>query len=351
MHSSAFTYNKMSLMQLQHLKNQMNLNFQKFSKWRIIQKNLVHFQGFPKELNSEEILASPEYFGQYGKIIKICLVPIKDNKSFHSAYITFEKDEQAAYCILAVDSIKIKNNLVRAFFGTTKYCNNFLKGYACLNKNCKFMHYFADKNNDIVINEIKFGYSEHINLAKKIIGFGSIKSYEYIQKNFDLNIKHTLPDIRHIYSIEHINDKNKNHRRKQSTSSNNSSNNSTENSSDNNNNFDNISNDINELIKGILDDTSYEKINLDKNENKNKKKIENVKSEKEELEQKTSFFQNKNISKIIDGLLKRRSFFKQFEKYEIGKDMIQKCENDFCHNIFNETKDEAINEIIEFNIF
>ena len=342
MHYSAFTYNKMSLMQLQHIKHQINLNFQKLSKWRIIQKNLVHFQGFPEELNSEEILASPEYFGQYGKITKICLVPVKDNKSFHSAYITFEKDEQAAYCILAVDSIKIKNKLVRAFFGTTKYCNNFLKGYTCLNKKCKFMHYFADKNNDIVINEIKFGYSEHINLAKKIIGFGSIKSYEYIQKNCDLNIKHTLPDIRNIYSIEHINDKNKNHRRKQSTSSNNSSNNSTENSLDNNN-YEPICNNINEFINGILDDSCDNKINL----GKNKYKIENLK--KEEVKSKTSFFENKNISKIIDGLLKRRSFFKQFEKYELGKDMLQKCENDFFQNIFNESKDESIKEIIEFN--
>ena len=343
MHYSAFTYNKMSLMQLQHIKHQINLNFQKLSKWRIIQKNLVHFQGFPEELNSEEILASPEYFGQYGKITKICLVPVKDNKSFHSAYITFEKDEQAAYCILAVDSIKIKNNLVRAFFGTTKYCNNFLKGYTCLNKKCKFMHYFADKNNDIVINEIKFGYSEHINLAKKIIGFGSIKSYEYIQKNFDLNIKHTLPDIRHIYSIEHINDKNKNHRRKQSTSSNNSSNNSTDNSLDNNNNCDPICNDINELINGILDDSFDEKINLDKNGNKNK--IE----KKVEIKPKTSIFENKNVSKIIDGLIKRRNFFKKFEKYDLGKDILRKNENDFCQNIFNETKDYAIKEIIEFN--
>ena len=338
----------MSLIQLQHLKNQINLNFQKLSKWRIIQKNLVHFQGFPEELNREEILTSPEYFGQYGKITKICLVPVKDNKSFHSAYITFEKDEQAAYCILAVDSIKIKNKLVRAFFGTTKYCNNFLKGYACLNKKCKFMHYFADKNKDIVINEIKFGYTEHINLAKKIIGFGSIKSYEYIQKNFDLNIKHTLPDIRNIYSIEHINDKNKNHRRKLSTSSNNSSDNSTENSLDNNN-YDPICNNINEFINGILDNSCDEKINLEKNVNKNKNKIENEKKQKEEIKTKTSFFENKNVLKIIDSLLKRRSFFKQFEKYKLGKDMQRKCENDFCQNIFNETKDETIKEIIEFN--
>ena len=84
----------MSLIQMHHLKQQLNNNFQKLSKWRIIQKNLVHFQGFPEELYNEEILSSPEYFGQYGKITKICLVPIKDNRTYHSAYITFEKEKQ-----------------------------------------------------------------------------------------------------------------------------------------------------------------------------------------------------------------------------------------------------------------
>ena len=330
----------MSFAHLQHLKNQLNMNFQKLSKWRIIQKNLVHIQGFPKELNSEEILASQEYFGQYGKITNICLVPIKANRTYHSAYITYETEEQAAYCILAVDSIKIKNNLVRAFFGTTKYCSNFLKGYICLNRKCKFLHYFVDKKKDIVINEIKFGYSEHINLAKKIIGFGTIKSFEYVKNNVDLNTKHNLPDIRHIYSIEHINDKNKNHRKNQSFSSNNSSNNSTSNSINNNNS---ICNNINEFINDLLDESCDEKINLE--ESKNNNKTEKKMGEKH----KAYNFQNKNIYKLIDGLLKRRIFFKKFEKYEFSNNLFAKLEKELFTNFLKEYKDESIKEIIEFN--
>lgn len=338
----------MSLIQLQHLKNQINSNFQKLSKSRIIQKNLVHFQGFPEELYNEEILASPEYFGQYGIITKICLVPTKDNKdnkSYHSAYITFQTEEQAAYCILAVDSIKLKDNLVRAFFGTTKYCNNFLKGYICLNKKCKFLHYLANKQNDIVINDIKFGYSEHINLAKKIIGFGSLKSYQYIKQNFNLNIKHTLPDIRHIYSLEHINDKNKNHRRKKSTSSNNSSNNSTNNSADNSSHS--LSNDINEIINGVLDDSCDENLNLvNNNNNKNSEKFE-----KDKIFEDSLIFNNKNIYKIIDGLLKRRCFFQKFENYEFGKNLLIKFENEFCRKLLNECNNkEEGKRIIEYKI-
>ena len=75
-------------------------------KQRIIQKNLVHFQGFPDYLFNENLLISPEYLGQYGTIIKIVLASKEDkasNKKVNSAYITFETKEQAAYCILTLD--------------------------------------------------------------------------------------------------------------------------------------------------------------------------------------------------------------------------------------------------------
>ena len=312
----------MSLINMQNIIQKTNSTFQIYSKWRIIQKNLVHIQGFPQEMNNEEILSSPEYFGQYGLITRICLVPIKGHRTYNSAYITFETEEQAAYCILAVDSIKIKDNLVRAFFGTTKFCNNFLKGYQCINKNCKFLHCFDNNNKDIVINDIKFGYSEHINLAKKIIGFGTPKSFEYIKKNCNLKINHILPDIRHIYSIQHINEKNKNHRRKQSTSSNNSTNNSI------NNSFNSINNNINDLIKENLED---------------KKEINIKKEEKSPIK----LSKNKNINKIIDGLIKRRNFFKKFEKYEFGKSLLRTFEKDFFLKFF-ENNEKEINDIINF---
>ena len=51
------------------------------SKQRIIQKNLVHFQGFPDSLYNENLLASYEYLGQYGNIKKLVLVSKKDKTS------------------------------------------------------------------------------------------------------------------------------------------------------------------------------------------------------------------------------------------------------------------------------
>ena len=312
----------------------LNPNFNKLSKQRIIQKDLVHFQGFPEEMNDIKLLSSPEYFGQYGVIKKICLVPKKPNDAYYSCYITFETEEQAAYCILAVDSIKIKNKVVRAFFGTTKYCNNFLKGFVCLNKNCKFMHHFAEKN-DIVINDIKFGYSEHINLAKKIINFGTKQSFDYAKKNFDGKIKHELPDIRNIYSIKHINDKNKNHRRKLSSSNSNSS---TDNSA---NSWNNNINEFQELIKDLSDDEFIEKEN-----SKIKFNFDKKFGEKCEEKSKKKLCENKNVHKLIDGLLMRKLFFRKFENFESGKLLLKQFENDFCKKMFNMSKDNEINNII-----
>jgi CCR4-NOT transcription complex subunit 4 len=34
--------------------------------------------------------------------------------------------------------------LIRASFGTTKYCSYFLRGNPCINKNCLFLHEHCD---------------------------------------------------------------------------------------------------------------------------------------------------------------------------------------------------------------
>ena len=217
------------------------------SKQRIIQKNLVHFQGFPDRLYNKELLASEEYFGQYGLISKIILtnkVERKTNRRSNSAYITFYSYEQAAYAILSVDSIKIDDMLVRAFFGTTKYCNHFLNNFRCFNSDkCMFLHEIADPN-DIITEDSKFGYSEHIKLAKKIIGFGSLQSQIYVKNNANKK-KTVLPTIATIYQKSDILMKTKNHRRKKSNDNNinnnlctynNISNNDTQSSSSNSSN-------------------------------------------------------------------------------------------------------------------
>ena len=176
------------------------------SKLRIIQKNLVHFQGFPDNIADKNLLAEKEYFGQYGNILKIVIVSKFDEvskKKSKSAYITFSSNEEAAYAILAVDSIEIDGQIVRAFFGTSKYCVHFLNNEECFNKEkCMFIHELANDNDVLGINS-KFGYYEHIKLAKKIINYDSLFTQNYIS-NLKLNFHTILPKITVIYSKEEI---------------------------------------------------------------------------------------------------------------------------------------------------
>jgi CCR4-NOT transcription complex subunit 4 len=65
----------------------------------------------------------------------------------------------------------IDNHLIRASFGTTKYCSYFLKGIECNNKECLFLHKWADENDiikrgDLTSNKIIF--TQQHNYAKKI---------------------------------------------------------------------------------------------------------------------------------------------------------------------------------------
>ena len=342
------------------------------SKQRIIQKNLVHFQGFPDTLYDKQLLLSEEYFGQYGNIIKIVLVSKEDKmlkKKTNSAYLTFETKEQAAYCILSVDSIKISNYLVRAFFGTTKYCTHFLNNYHCFNEEkCMFLHHIAEVS-DIINENTKFGYDDHINLAKKIVGFGSFQSKCYVMNNF-CKAKTILPNIKNLYYKEDtiftkIIKNNNIHRRNNS----NSTNNSTENNSFNRSNNRNISlspskkgeSKNNSSMNNSSEKIQYEN-NISKDDFNNNKKtiISTFKSEN-----KSRFFnifnnndnndcnndksyESNNISYIIDNLFKRNLYFAKFKNSKQFP-LLKELEYNYCHNIYKKTNDNDIKLLLENN--
>ena len=324
------------------------------STQRIIQKNLVHFQGFPDRLYSKDLLCSQEYFGQYGIISKIILtnkMDKKSNKKSNSAYITFSTFEQAAYAILSVDSIKIDNQLVRAFFGTTKYCNHFLNNFKCFNsEKCMFLHYIVDKS-DIIAENSKFGYSEHIKLAKKIIGFGSLQSQLYVMNNSNKN-KSVLPNIVTIYHKDDIMIKTRNHRRKKSNESeenslNNSNNNTSSSSScskrDSINEVEStekkeilVNNDINILYEANLN-LLYKSRNKSRFEFANN----NISLYNRNDENVLKVTQN-----LIDDLSSRIAYFIQFNK----NIPLSKLEYEFCNDIYQKSKNDELKKIIQ-NLF
>ena len=351
----------------------------RLSKCRIIQKNLVHFYGFPDYLYKKEILISSEYFGQYGVVSKIVLVSKEDklsNKNHNSAYITFLTKEQAAYSILAVDSIKINGQLVRAFFGTSKYCSHFLNNRECTcEDNCMFLHHIADKN-DIINDDCKFGYSDHIKLAKKIINFGSYHSKYYVKCN-KYPFKTFLPNIETIYFKENIIIKTKNHRRNISNSSNKSTS-SDDNDNTNNNNNQKISSEykndnkfkdkllllVNNNILNI--NTNNNNLNLNIIKHLNNKNFNNNNFNNNDFNiSKNIVFKAKNKSRFYNGSYKSIKNKLNNDNYKIIIDNIltkypiysissiknsikmKKYEYNFCLELYNKTKDIEIIKLIE----
>lgn len=118
---------------------------------RVVQKNLVYVTGLSPTSQEDQLLQTlrgDQYFGQYGKIIKIVVSKAKDpsNPQSVGVYVTYERKEDAAGCIAAVDGSKNGDRTLRAQFGTTKYCSAYLRGENCTNRNCMFLHEPGEAN-------------------------------------------------------------------------------------------------------------------------------------------------------------------------------------------------------------
>jgi CCR4-NOT transcription complex subunit 4 len=129
---------------------------------RVVMKNMVYVvgMGVGQEGRAEEQLAtlrSNDYFGQYGKISKLVLhkrPPSLASPTSSSSvpnvgiYITYLRREDAARAIAALDgfpSPSAPGQVLRASFGTTKYCEAWLRGVKCDNVNCMGSHDWGDE--------------------------------------------------------------------------------------------------------------------------------------------------------------------------------------------------------------
>jgi hypothetical protein len=326
------------------------------SKQRIIQKNLVHLLGFPDSMYNENLLLSPEYLGQYGSITKISLVSKEDkgtNQKMNSVYITFENSLQASYCILTIDSIKLNNQTVRAFFGTTKYCNHFINNFRCFNQDkCMFLHQIADPS-DIIDENTKFGYNEHINLAKKIVGYGTIQSKYYVIKNNYSRTKTVLPSIKTIYDKDDIHITKIIHKRNSSNLSNSSTSNNSFNISNNNKQSSESSSkedEKNDLNKDTVNKKNLENKNIDLNDDAS---FELFKSGK-----KSRFFnyiyseydsynpyESESLIYIVNNICERMSFFNYFKKF--NEKLLKELEINYCYQLYTKTNDNDIKLLLE----
>ncbi|KAK2810135.1 hypothetical protein FQN49_008556 [Arthroderma sp. PD_2] len=114
---------------------------------RVVQKNLVYVIGLNPTIRDENLLLQTlrgdQYFGQYGDIDKIVVSKAKPGGNPNQGigvYVTFARKLDAATCIAAVDGSPNGDRVLRAQYGTTKYCSSFLRNEPCNNRNCTFLH-------------------------------------------------------------------------------------------------------------------------------------------------------------------------------------------------------------------
>ncbi|KAG6506388.1 hypothetical protein ZIOFF_031711 [Zingiber officinale] len=92
---------------------------------RVIRRNLVYVSGVPVALADEMILKKREYFAQYGKIVRVVVVPPSEAfLNFRVIYITFSKEDEALKCIEAVDGFILDGNPLNKLQKSSGYVSN-----------------------------------------------------------------------------------------------------------------------------------------------------------------------------------------------------------------------------------
>ncbi|KAG4982085.1 hypothetical protein JHK87_026834 [Glycine soja] len=169
-------------MNSQHKKKMQKLNLKPksvdgrkhLSDVRVIQRNLVYIIGLPLNLADEELLQCKEYFGRYGKVMKVSLSRTANGIIQHSAnnsccvYITYFKESEAVRCIQSVHCFVLEGRPLRACFGTTKYCHAWLRNVPCSNKDCLYLHDHGSHEDSFTKDELVLAFAR--SRVQQIIG-------------------------------------------------------------------------------------------------------------------------------------------------------------------------------------
>ncbi|XP_031399637.1 uncharacterized protein LOC116210000 isoform X2 [Punica granatum] len=135
------------------------------SNMRVIQRNLVYVVGLPLNLADEDLLQRRDYFGQYGKVLKVSMsrtsagVVQQFPNNTCSVYITYAKEEEAVRCIQSVHGFVLDGRALRVCFGTTKYCHAWLRNMPCTNPECLYLHEIGSQEDSYTKDEIISAYT------------------------------------------------------------------------------------------------------------------------------------------------------------------------------------------------
>ena len=191
------------------------------SNIRVISKKILYLIGIPYEIANEETLIKKEYLGQYGSIHKIIVnkngyLKNESNSPTYSSYITYSNEVEASLALLTLNNSTLFDHKLNACYGTNKYCNSFLKGVECNNKDCFYLHEYANKNDIIMKNDtqMKVQFIEQQKIATSIANIFSPEQKKiYLAKGLELkeefkknSIENYFPTIDTIYDKKFIQD-------------------------------------------------------------------------------------------------------------------------------------------------
>lgn len=213
--------NKNNCFQFQN-NNYIN-DLQNLQNVRIIQKNLVYLIGLSKSLILlDNKLKNYEYLGQYGNIEKFVINKLKTynstnpNGPSYSCHITFSNSSESSLCILALDNMIIDNHIIKASYGTTKYCLNYLKNNVCHNKYCLYLHERANQNDLISREEMNNNKSLFENQHILAINLSGILEKDFKEKIKNIENKNTIfPNILSIFNKDFVKEYLKSYRTKE----------------------------------------------------------------------------------------------------------------------------------------
>ena len=106
------------------------------------------------------MLRSSDYFGRYGKISRVQLQkrsPPGATTPVVGLYITYVRREDAERAMQAIDGSPSPSGggeVMRASFGTAKYCTSFLRNVSCPNNNCLDAHEWGEPDDCFTREEL-----------------------------------------------------------------------------------------------------------------------------------------------------------------------------------------------------
>ncbi|KAI8067561.1 regulator of Vps4 activity in the MVB pathway-domain-containing protein [Gongronella butleri] len=141
------------------------VNRRHLANMRVVQKNLVYVIGLHPKYATEDIIRSSDYFGQFGKIAKVVinkrnLPPNQPGATMQPSaaiYVTYHRKEDADKAIQTVDGHTIAGRILRASYGTTKYCTYYLRNMTCPNPSCLYLHEPGEEADTISKEELATG--------------------------------------------------------------------------------------------------------------------------------------------------------------------------------------------------